>query len=129
MKKQESSTNMASKTHRKEQAQPRSTALVLTDPERIENPEEEELKPMTKEEKARLAKQIQLQREQETKQASFPLNYVYGFQNFANEHMTFCKFVEMLVVEFIVAIFYLYYFTKDWKLGPPIGFNILGIIL
>lgn len=120
---------MARKTHRKEQAQPRSTALVFADPERIENAKEEELKPMTKEEKAQLAKQIQLQREQETKQASFPLNYVYGFQDFANEHMTFCKFVEMLVVGYVAEIFYLYYFTKDWKLGPPIGFNILGIIL
>lgn len=60
---------------------------------------------------------------------AFPLNYIFQAQDFANDHMNFCKFVQILVLGYITQVFYLTDVEKLKKLAPLVGFNVLGVVL
>lgn len=60
---------------------------------------------------------------------SFPLNYIFPAQDFLNDHMNFCKFMQLLVVGFLSQVFYLTYTDELWDLVSTIGFNLFGVVL
>jgi len=60
---------------------------------------------------------------------SFPLNYIYKVQDFLNDNLDLCKFVQLLVVLYISEVIYLTYGEQFWENYAIIGFNLLGLSL
>lgn len=62
--------------------------------------------------------------------SSFPLNYIYEFQDFLNNNLDFCKGAQLLVLLYLTQILYLY-LNKTEQIDTlwAVGYNILGVIV
>ncbi|CUM50593.1 uncharacterized protein AC631_03969 [Debaryomyces fabryi] len=58
---------------------------------------------------------------------SFPLNYIFRVQDFLNDNLDLCKFVQLLVVLYISEVLYLTFGEHFWNNYAVIGFNLLGL--
>lgn len=98
----------------------RSTAAVFADPEKTamiaEKPVPQEL---PKEEP----------QYDDPSSYSFPLNYIYEFQDFANAHANMGMFFQMLVVGYVAEVLYLFRQETVRKHQWMILFNVAGVLV
>lgn len=101
--------------------QTRSTAAIFAE----DAPEEEKA---SLDETPQQIKQ-QYAQEDDPSTYAFPLNYIFPAQDFLNDHMDFCKFIQLLVVGFLSQVFYLTYTDELMERVSTIGFNLFGVVL
>lgn len=58
---------------------------------------------------------------------AFPMNYVFTAQDFLNDNLDLCKFVQLLIIAYIAEVIFLNYNELFWEKYPIIGFNLFGI--
>lgn len=77
------------------------------------------------------AKDPATQRDDDPSQYGFPINIVFYIQDFINDHMTFVKFVQLMVQAYVLEILWFQRekFDDLIRTLPFIGFNYLGVFL
>lgn len=104
-----------------EKLQPRSTAAVFADPEKTASLVE---KPVPQEPPKEEPPQYD-----DPSSYSFPLNYIYEFQDFANAHANMGMFFQLLVVGYLAEVMYLFRQETVRKHQWMIVFNVTGVLV
>ena len=59
----------------------------------------------------------------------FPLNYIYLTQDFLNDELDVGKFIQLLVLVYLLQVFYITGGDKLWSQIETIGINYLGVLV
>lgn len=72
---------------------------------------------------------IKAQADLEMQEAAFPLKQIYKFQDFLNDNLNLCKFVQLMILAFIVNVFFYNKNDLFWEVHAAVGYNALGIVV